>query len=849
MFELLVIKREIHRVCLNCKRYTRIAENTIECVNYYPMDNSDSIFDEILLTSVNFGDRIFIRKVIYMEYCAHIRETDNEEQSVREHLLNTAALAEKYADSIGMKSTGRLAGLSHDTGKLRTSFDDYIHGRGNYSRGEIDHSYAGAKYIYELAQKSGDMAYKNTAAFIARTIISHHGLQDWLKEDGNDYFSERITKDEGYEEASAAFTEVFGDEAEVLLKQATGEYSSVRSRIEAISKNSREFAFYLGMLERVMESVLIDADRTNTADFMSNSCTEMDYDTVQVWENMNEKMQEKLVGFSEKTDRISRQRADISERCAAFADHKADVCRLIVPTGGGKTLSSMRYAIECCREYGMERIFYIAPFMSILEQNSDVIRSLCGDEFFLEHHSNVIQDIDTEDELRKYELRAEKWDKPVIATTMVQFLNALFLGKTTAVRRMHRLCGAVIIIDEVQSVPLKCVNIFNLAVNFLAKICGSTVVLCSATQPVFDKTEYPIIFDDRMDIIGDHTEDFRIFKRTELISMVSPKGYTYEEAADLCYEKYLERGSLLLVVNTKAAASALFKLLKDRNDNDAENKAYLLHLSTNMCPQHRRTVIDEARNRLASKEKVICVTTQLIEAGVDISFGCVVRSLAGMDNAAQAAGRCNRNDEFGEICPVYLINLRDENVGKLKEIKAAQDVSRCIIDSGKFSDLLSPDTMELYFEKYYLQAKNEMRYNVSDGNTPDDLIDLLSLDSTRYVIKKIRHLKYCAQAFKTAGRKFEVIDNNTSGIIVPYDDDANTLISMLCSEKNPKAFAEIARKAQKYAVNVYDNMRKKLLDVGAVTVYDNGIMVLHDGFYDSELGITVDGVPPEALIL
>lgn len=813
------------------------------------MDNLNSIFDEILLTSVNFGDRIFIRKVICMEYCAHIRETDNEEQSVREHLLNTAALAEKYAESIGMKSTGRLAGLSHDTGKLRSAFDDYIHGIGNYSRGEIDHSYAGAKYIYELALKSGDKAYVNTAAFIARTIISHHGLQDWLKEDGNDCFSERISKDEGYEEASAAFREYFGEEIDVLLKQAAGEYCSVRGRIEAISQNAREFAFYLGMLERVMESVLIDADRTDTADFMSNSHTEMEYEASRVWESMNEKIQEKLAGFSQKTDRISRQRADISERCAAFADHKADVCRLIVPTGGGKTLSSMRYAIDCCREYGMERIFYIAPFMSILEQNSDVIRSLCGDEFFLEHHSNVIQDIDTEDELREYELRAEKWDKPVIATTMVQFLNALFLGKTTAVRRMHRLCRAVIIIDEVQSVPLKCVNMFNMAVNFLAKICGSTVVLCSATQPVFDKTEYPIIFDDRMDIIGDHTEDFRIFKRTELISRVTPKGYTYDEAAELCYEKYLERGSLLLVVNTKAAASAMFKLLKERNDSDLDNKAYLLHLSTNMCPQHRRTVIEEARKRLDLKEKVICVTTQLIEAGVDISFGCVVRSLAGMDNAAQAAGRCNRNDEFGEVCPVYLINLRDENVGKLKEIKAAQDVSRCIIDSGKFGDLLSPHTMEMYFEKYYLQSKNEMRYNVNDGNSPDDLIDLLSLDTNRFVIKNIKRLKYCGQAFKTAGRKFEVIDNNTSGIIVPYDDDANALINKLCSEKDPKAFAEIARKAQKYAVNVYDNMRKKLLDIGAVTVYGNGIMVLHDGFYDSELGITVDGVPPEALIL
>ncbi|MGN0692366.1 MAG: CRISPR-associated helicase Cas3' [Oscillospiraceae bacterium] len=784
-----------------------------------------------------------------MEMTAHIRETDGKEQSVFSHLEQTAALAEGYAGKIGMESFARLQGLLHDVGKLTQRFEEYIHGRGKDKRGDIDHSYSGAKLIYEIAVNSGDKDIVDALLCIARTIISHHGLHDWLDSEGNDYLSQRISKDEGYCEAKAAFLERYGNEFEKLLVQAAKEYSAIRAQIKSISRNAEDMAFYLGMLERLMESVLIDADRTDTADFMSNSHTENVYDVKKLWEDMSSKMSEKLKGFSNRTDKISLRRTDISNRCAAFADHKAGVCRLIVPTGGGKTLSSMRYAVECCKKYDMDRIFYIAPFMSILEQNSGEIRKLCGDEFFLEHHSNVLQDIDSADELNEYELRTEKWDKPVIAATMVQFLNALFLGKGTAVRRMHRLCRSVIIIDEVQSVPLKCVNLFNLAVNFLSKICGSTVVLCSATQPVFDRTAYPVIFDERKDMTGSYDEDFEVFRRTELVPKLTVGGYSFEEAADFCYERSLEKGSLLLVVNTKAAAAETFRIIKSKNDG-ADDKAYLLHLSTNMCPQHRKAVIEEARRRLDKHERVICVTTQLIEAGVDISFGCVVRSLAGMDNAAQAAGRCNRNGEINGVCPVYLINIKDENLGRLKEIQTAQGNSRLIIDSGKYDDLLHPEAREMYFRKLYDEEKNELSYNVTDGSTSDDLIDLLALDRNRFAVKgkQLKHLKYSAQAFKTAGEKFSVIGNETVGIIVPYNDEANDIILRLNSETDMNEFSMLTRKAQKYTVNVYENMIKRLSEAGALLELRSGTLAVKDGFYNDEVGITLEGTPPDALI-
>ncbi|MGN0554076.1 MAG: CRISPR-associated helicase Cas3' [Oscillospiraceae bacterium] len=783
-----------------------------------------------------------------MKYAAHIRKPDNEEQSVISHLCGTAKFAEKYAEKVGIGNLLKLAALMHDMGKFTEKFNEYIHGQGDHYRGEIDHSYAGAKFISEYASGMNDPSAYETAAFIGRIIISHHGLHDWLDENGDDCFAKRIDKDVDYNKATAAFSEAFGDKTDELFQAARNEYIAVRAKIAKICKGKKDFAFYLGMFERLAESMLIDADRTDTADFMSDSVTEQNFETQKVWEEIEGRLSEKLAGFSGKKDRISLRRTDISERCAAFADHKAGVCRLIVPTGGGKTLSSLRYAVKCCREYDMERIFYIAPFMSILEQNSDIIRNICTDEFFLEHHSNVLQETDSDEELAEYELRAEKWDKPVIATTMVQFLNALFLGKSTAVRRMHRLCNSVIIIDEVQTVPVKCINMFNLAVNFLAKICGSTVVLCSATQPVFDRTEFPVIFDEKKDITGSYSEDFEVFRRTKLIPALTVSGYSFEEAANFCYEKYLCNGSLLVVMNTKKSAAEIFRLIKQKNDNaDEERKAFLIHLSNNMCPEHRKKMISEAVERLKRHDKVICVTTQLIEAGVDVSFGCVVRSMAGMDNAAQAAGRCNRNGEIDGVSPVYIINVRDERLAGLQEIKSAQDASRIIINSKKYEDMLLPEAMEAYFGKYYHEREGDMNFVTPDKK--DNLVELLSLDTNRFVMKKKPALKYSAQAFKTAGEIFEVIDSETVGIIVPYNDDAKDLIDRLnCEIYSPYDSSKLIRKVQKYTVGVYNDMKNRLFEAGAVRQLKSGVLALEKRFYNDDIGITFDGAPPETLI-
>lgn len=785
-----------------------------------------------------------------MEYAAHIRDTDGKVQNVAEHCAGVADFSREYTDKLGLESLSRIQGLLHDVGKLTMDFNRYILGVSDFHRGELDHSFAGARYICELADEYEDKNIHNVSRFIARTIISHHGLHDWINDEGEDYFSRRISNNERYEEIRRNIEEIYKKaNLRQLLEKSAEEYDVVRKKIKQISPNPESFAFYLGMLERFMQSVLIDADRTDTADFMYNCKTEKCFDTALLWENMHKRMGGKLKAFEHKTDRISVQRRSISNRCAEFAKNKVGVCRLIVPTGGGKTLSSLRFAIEYCRKNNMNKIIYVAPYMSILEQNSDEIRNISGDENFLEHHSNVIQEINNAEELAEYELRTEKWDSPVIATTMVQFFNSLFLGKTSSVRRMHRLSRAVIIIDEVQSVPLKCVNLFNLVVNFLTKICGSTVVLCSATQPAFEDVEYPLLRDTLSSMTGEYCRDFELFRRTELVSNISKAGYTYEESADFCYEKYLESKSLLVVVNTKKSAALLYDLIKSKNEAAPDSeKAKVIHLSTNMCSQHRREKIADMRRMLQEHKNVICVTTQLIEAGVDISFGCVVRSLAGMDNAAQAAGRCNRNGEISGVCPVYIINIRDENLGSLNELKSAQAISKLIIGNEKYSDLLAVDTMSEYFKKLYSEQKDILSYNVDDLDISETLINLLSLNKNRYQIKKNREIRFCAQAFQTAGKIFNVINKNTEDIIVPYNEEAKEIILKLNSDISPGETVTLLRTAQKYTVGLYLNMKKAIDDAGAITMHKCGALSLESEFYDESLGVTLKGAETEVLL-
>ena len=771
-------------------------------------------------------------------FFAHIRESDNAGQTVYEHSKNTALLTECFLEPVGLCSVGKLVGLLHDAGKLRKKFDDYINGRNNLTRGSIDHSYAGAKYLESLSKD--DKITKTAAIGMAHTIVSHHGLHDWIDDNYDDYFLKRIEKTDGYEEILCNLSEILSDiDISSLFAKAVEEWYAAALKIKTENSMREERYFYIGMLERLIQSALIDADRTDTADFMSGRETVLNHGTRALWELIDKNMDEKLAGFSERTDAISKQRRSISDRCASFAEHKVGACRLIVPTGGGKTLSSFRFAVRQCKKFGMERIFYIAPFMSILEQNSDVISDLCGEENFLEHHSNIVAEIDNEKELEDYQLFTESWNKPVIATTMVQFLNTLFSEKTASVRRMHMLSNSVIIIDEVQSIPLRCTNLFSLAVNFLTKVCGSTVVLCSATQPTFDKNERRLLLDDKPDMIEDYEKVFEVFHRTELRPELEKYGYDLDEAADYCENRFEENGDLLLIVNTKKQALEMYRRMKER----LGDKAYIIHLSTNMCPAHRKESIARLREHLEGGHPVVCVTTQLIEAGVDISFSCVVRALAGLDNAAQAAGRCNRSGEKGKVCPVYIINFKGENLGNLEEIKNAKRISENIIRNNEGADLLSVKKQSEYFNRLFKACSDKLDYPAG-GTT---LLELLSCNQQKWEVRKSPY-KGILQSFKTAGELFNVIDNNTKNVIVPYNKEAVRIIDKLQSDLQPNEMAVFLRKAQKYTVSVYVGTECALKESGALCVNDSGVYFLDKRYYSSEYGITTEGSEKEVLI-
>ena len=801
-----------------------------------------------------------------MEYISHIREWDKKEQTVSEHCNNVAKIASEFGQAIQMSHTAWLQGILHDAGKLCTDFTEYIRGKSDAKRGEIDHSYMGAKYLANLAIELYKESRLNpdAALLIGRTILSHHGLHDWLTEDGENYFEKRTSVIKQDKEVKCALPEIVSDGTlKKYYQESVKEYDAMQQKMdqlykEMIAKGEQEKrelsddaksvipAFYHGFLERLMQSILMDADQTDAANFNDDIVYTSPKESTAVWNDMAKRMQEKCTAFRKKTDAISRQRMDISDRCSAFANHDVKICRLVVPTGGGKTLSALRFAIDYSQKHKINQIFYIAPFNSILEQNSDVIREIAREENFLEHHSNVFSQLeDDEKEIEKlstYQMRTERWDVPVIATTLVQFLNALFDGKSSSVRRMHHLCRAVIIIDEVQAIPAKCIHLFNLAMNFLTHICGSTVVLCSATQPCLEQAEYPILLDEQESMTADFQADFDAFRRTVLHS-AGKKSFSYEEAADFCTEQYQKNGNLLLVVNTKQAALTMFQKLKERNGASAT----VLHLSTNMCPVHRRTVIQQMREQLSAHQPLICVTTQLIEAGVDISFRCVVRSMSGLDHAAQAAGRCNRNGEY-DCCSVYLIQLEEEKLAAaLKQIEKEQEITKKILFFHEKEDLLHPQIMQNYFEGYLTTFQNQFSYPLPDSDH-ETLLRLLSTNSNNAKRAEAQmhgslplRLKNHMQAFRTAGKKFQVIAEQTTDILVPYGA-GEKLILDLNGELYGNAFPKLLRKAQQYLVSVYSGTLKALEAKDALIQLESGVLALKSGFYSSEQGICADGM-------
>jgi CRISPR-associated endonuclease/helicase Cas3 len=807
---------------------------------------------------------------------AHI--SDDRGQPLHEHLSNVAELSGSFANKIGLRLHGELIGLLHDLGKYSTEFQHYLKSAtgllnsdededfvdANGLKGKIDHSSAGAQFIWKELSSKGSLA-SLVAQANSICLASHHsGLIDCLKPGMNtaveDAFTKRISKTDERTHLSESLAiidqEILNRAKKLLAKDEL--FESFEAVVKNIVRNSPSQIHtsivvqnHLSLLIRFLFSCLIDADRTDSAFF---AFSDRSFDVRQSpadWTSLIDRLEHHLCQFRAVTP-IDQIRTEVSEHCLAAAERDKGIFTLTVPTGGGKTLASLRFALHHASHHNFDRIISFIPFTSIIDQNAEVARQILEPEgiaqgsIVLEHHSNLTPERQT----RRNRLYSENWDAPVIYTTLVQFLDALFGHGTRGARRMHQLGNAVLIFDEIQTLPVSCIHLFNNAINFLVEQCGSTVILCTATQPLLQKVDSnlgAVRLAEGSEIMPDVPSLFDSLKRVDVMNKRKSSGWSQEEISELALEEASVRNSCLIVTNTKNTAKTLFRTCSTRFPGR------LYHLSTSMCPIHRKETLQKIRKSLDSHQLTICVSTQLIEAGVDIDFGSVIRLQAGLDSIAQSAGRCNRHGKMSSQGRVHIVNLRDENLKRLPDIRIGRDkVDRVLDDFEKDPErfrhnCIGPEAMSWYYYNYFFSRADEMAYPLtsSDIGYSETLLGLLSANTIAVgEFKRINHRFpdiYFRQSFMTAGKLFKAIDTSTRGVVVPYQKDGLDIVGRLCEMADQSIDFGLLRRAQQYSVNVFPQLFDELVKIGAVkeTHTGSGVFFLADTrYYSTDFGLS-----------
>jgi CRISPR-associated endonuclease/helicase Cas3 len=826
------------------------------------------------------------------ELIAHWRRRDQEAQLLLTHLTETAQFAERFAAKVGLSEIGKISGLLHDFGKASEKYQRYLRsGEGlinpdedayidpKAQKGKIDHSTAGAQLAHQKLASRGREG-KFLAQFLALAIASHHsGLINCLTPEGKNDFQRRIGKpdeDTHFSEAVEKLPGVVQQLDEILTQSVEHRfYKKLYEELKEVEDSKETLTFKRGLLARFLLSCLLDADRLNTADFENPENELMrNYGKYRPWSVLIERLEIKFEEYTRATEQMDKSsrayevnllRAQVAQACLDFSQKPKGIYRLTAPTGGAKTMASLRFALHHAEAHKIDRIFYVVPYITIIDQNADEVRRVLEDKdkngrylekVVLEHHSNLTP----EEETRRHNLLAENWDAPVIFTTQVQFLESLFNASTRDARRMHQLANSIIILDEVQTIPIKMTHLFNIAMRFLVHDCGATVLLCTATQPPFENTgnDYRgLTIPPENHIIQNEQELFEKLKRVEVYDERKPGGWTGAEIADLAEHALNEKGSVLIVVNTRASASMLYQEIKGRNLAETH------HLSTNMCPAHRLDVLAKVRAKLEAGEPVICVSTQLIEAGVDIDFGAVIRALAGLDSIAQSAGRCNRHGVREGLGSVWVVNPIAENLDKLPDIKAGREKAQTVLDDFKDdverfgSDRIGLSAIADYYRYYFQIRENEMDYPVGANSIVernDDLFNLLASNTLSVEAHKSTHQAapdiLLRQSFQSAGKLFHVIDSVTRGVVVPYKD-GETVIADLCGAPELEKQYKLLKRAQRYSVNLFTYQFDKLLKTGAIKEVqpEAGIYHLDEQYYSNEFGWSDEPVGDMKLLI
>lgn len=685
------------------------------------------------------------RGVVTMEYIAH---KDNERvQTVKEHLYGTAELAGFFAERFGKKEWGYCCGMLHDLGKYSKEFQRKIR---NDTGERVDHSTAGAKVCNEKGGYYSILSY---------CIAGHHaGLPDY----GNTAIGNSLCG--RYNKKICDFKNY---EKEIEIPQLHTD--------PIVFDPTKNLDFSLSVFVRMLYSCLVDADFLDTEAFMKNENTgRVAGETMQILEEKLEQYIEPWLSNTE-LESINGRRTEILAHCMEMGKREKGIYRLTVPTGGGKTIASLAFALRHAVKHQMDRIIYVIPYTSIIEQNAQVFREILGAENVLENHCNV--EYKDSEEFYPMQLASENWDKPVVVTTNVQFFESLFGNKSSKCRKIHNIANSVVIFDEAQMLPMDylkpCISVLQELVDNYA----SSIVLCTATQPALEM--FFSSKDKMIELCPCVEEQFRFFERV-----------TYEKIGKISQDELIMRmqgdQSILCIVNTKKAAQELYKKLREERKN-------IYHLSTNMYPKHRKRVLKLIRERLDNNEKCIVVSTSLVEAGVDLDFDIVYRQIAGLDSLIQAAGRCNRNGKKDLAkSKVYIFDFIDEKkvTNQKLQIETAASVLQ---DYEKVDDLTG---ISDYFKRLY-------HYRGT------------SLDK-KNIMGEFKQLRF---NFSKVAKEFKLIEENTKMIYINKELKAEELLNEL---KTKGASKERLREAGQYCVQIYGDERNEnsLFD----KLYSNGML-------------------------
>jgi len=732
-------------------------------------------------------------KVVEMatKYYGHsLKGKDKSEwQLLKTHLSDTATKAKEFGDNASVGDLAYTAALLHDIGKYSKAFQARLDGNGR----KVDHATAGAREVLKLFNQDG--LEKNLATSLSYCIAGHHtGLPDYgdnTDVDGTGTLLSRVEKKK-LEDYSAYKSEI--DIESLVLK----------GRKLKSSNN----AFSVAFMTRMIFSALVDADFQDTETFMKQEEKPRGGHTS--IEELCEKFNTAIQRFGNPQNEINKKRSETLNACKEGAELDQGFFTLTIPTGGGKTLASMAFALNHAKKHGLKRVIYVIPFTSIIEQNAGVFKEYLGMDNVLEHHSNFDwkkgnktnsdeADDETKDALDKLKLASENWDIPIVVTTNVQFFESLYANKSSSCRKLHNIAKSVIIFDEAQMLPREYLDPCMLAVKELVINYGASAVFCTATQPALNQ-RLPNV--DFRELAPDPQALFDFYKRVQVKNI----GKTPD--AELL-EKIKAYEQVLCIVNTRRHAKGLF---------DQLNMDSSYHLSTLMCPIHRKAVLEDVRKRL--KEGVPCrvISTQVMEAGIDVDFPVGFRALAGLDSIIQAAGRVNREMKR-DVSEMYVFDPETPFIKrKLLFVEQGARVAESVMR--KFGGQVDSKTaIEDYFNSlYYLQGKDAF-----------DVKKILSCFDNGIEFE-----------FKKAAEEFRMIDNNTVSVVIPYDEEAKNLIGRARNHLYPFTFA---RQLQMYTVNIYEKEFEKLQSKGVIETVNDTYQVLAeksmDEFYNEKTGLVL----------